>query len=291
MSRRQPMDVALVRRMVDAQFPQWAGIPLAPVANPGWDNQSFRLGETMVVRLPNAAEYSPQVAREQHWLPRLAAALPLPIPAPLALGKPMFGYAWPWSIYAWIEGEAASTARVADMAAFATSLAGFLAALRAADPVAGPAPGPDNFFRGGSLAAYDAEVRSALSILEQRIDTAAALSLWDAALETAWPHAPVWVHGDVSPGNLLMREGRFAGVIDFGALAIGDPACDLAIAWTFLSGKSRDLFIKRCALDDGTWTRARAWALWKALVVAAGLAETNAVEWRHPRRVIEQLTK
>jgi len=275
--------------MVNEQFPHWSGIPLWPVASGGWDNKTFHLGEKMVVRLPSAAEYAAQVAKEQHWLPKLAPALPFSVPAPLALGEPMFGYPWQWSIYAWIEGEAASPECIDNPRDFAADLARFLTALQAADPTDGPPPGPHNFFRGASLAVYDSEVRCAIAMLEGRVDTATATSIWDAALGTTWERPPVWVHGDVSPGNLLTRQGRLTAVIDFGALGVGDPACDLSIAWTFFSGESRSTFIDRTSFDSGTWARARGWTLWKALIVAAGLAETNAAEWKRPHRVIEEL--
>jgi aminoglycoside phosphotransferase (APT) family kinase protein len=284
----QVIDIALVRRMVDEQFPHWSGIPLWPVPI-GWDNNTFRLGERMVVRLPSAAEYAPQVAKEQHWLPKLAPALPFLVPTPLALGRPMFGYRWPWSINEWIEGEVASRESIANLGDFAAHLARFLAALQAADPTGGPPPGPHNFFRGGPLEVYDSEVQRAVALLEGKIDTAAATAVWEAALNTAWDRPPVWVHGDVSPGNLLTRQGRLAAVIDFGALGVGDPASDLSIAWTFFSGESRSTFVAGIPLDSGTWARARGWTLWKALIVAAGVARTNAVEWEHPYRVVEDL--
>lgn len=284
---RQAIDAALARRLVAAQFPQWAHLPLHPVEQGGWDNRSFRLGEEMVVRLPSAAEYAEQVPKEAHWLPGLARDLPLPIPEPLALGQPMFGYSWPWSIYRWMEGQEASHANIENPVEFASGLARFLHALQGIDAADGPPPGAHNFERGGSLVTYDAQVRHALRLLEGRIDVSAAAACWEAALSSIWTGPSTWVHGDISPGNLLVRNGRLAAVIDFGNLAVGDPACDLAIAWTFLSGESRSTFIAHMRADAGTWARARGWALWKALIIAAGLDETNAREWKQPFRIIE----
>jgi aminoglycoside phosphotransferase (APT) family kinase protein len=152
----------------------------------------------------------------------------------------------------------------------AHSLADFLVALQRIDATGGPAAGQRNFHRGGSLAVYDAETRSALSALGCRTDIAAAESVWAAALGSQWRGAPVWVHGDIALGNLLMRNGKLVAVIDFGSSGVGDPACDLAIAWTEFTGASRDMFRAALSLDDDTWARARGWALWKALITVAG---------------------
>jgi len=289
----QPViDDTLVRRMVTTQFPHWADLPVRSVAAGGWDNRSFHLGDGMIVRLPSSADYAAQVEKEHRWLPKLAPLLPLPIPTPLAMGKPASGYPWRWSIYRWIDGDTATPERIRDLSGFAASLAQFLVALQRIDPTGGPAPGLHNFFRGGSLTTYDAETRQAIAVLSGKIDTAAATEVWEAALRTTCNRSPVWIHGDVSAGNLLVQEGRLSSVIDFGMLGVGDPACDLSIAWTLFDGESREAFRAMLPLDPDTWARGRAWALWKALIVAAGLAETNAVEasvsWRIIDRVLEE---
>ncbi len=285
------IDDALARRLVTTQFPQWADLPIRPVSAGGWDHSSFHLGEHMMVRLPNAAEYSAQVDKEHRWLPRLAPSLPLPIPTPLAMGEPASGYPWKWSIYRWIEGDTAALGRIDDLSDFATSLAQFLIALQRIDPTDGPRPGPHNFYRGGSLATYDAETRQAITVLNGRIDAAAATEVREAALKSTWERSPVWIHGDVSAGNLLMQAGRLSSVIDFGMLGVGDPACDLSIAWTLFGGASREAFHAMLSLDQGTWARARAWTLWKALIVAADLTKTNAVEAARPWHVIDEVLK
>lgn len=283
------IDDTLVRCLVATQFPQWAHLAVRPVALGGWDNRSFHLGEQMLVRLPSAVHYAAQVEKEQRWLPKLAPLLPLPIPAPLAIGEPAQDYPWRWSVYRWLEGDTATPERIADLRDFATDLAQFLIALQRIDPAGGPAPGPHNFYRGGSLATYDAETRQAIAALKDRIDVDAATTVWDAALATTWHSAPVWIHGDVGLGNLLVREGRLSAVIDFGNMGVGDPACDLAIAWTLFDGESRDAFRATLPLDADTWARARGWTLWKALIVAAGLANSNAVEAAQPWRVIDRV--
>lgn len=266
---------ALVAELIAGQFPQWESLPITPVAESGWDNRSFRLGETMLIRMPTAAWYAAQVAKEQQWLPLLAPALPVPIPQPIAQGVPGLGFPWPWSIYGWLEGAPANLARVPDLRQFATDLAAFLIAMHAAHAVDGPAPGAHSFHRGGGLSVYDHQTRAAIKALGNGIDGAAALRLWEAALASRWAHAAVWVHGDIAPGNLLVRGGRLAAVIDFGSSAVGDPACDLAIGWTFFDAPARAAFHAALGLDDTTITRAAGWALWKALIVLAALPGTN----------------
>jgi len=259
------------------------------VAFGGWDNRTFHLGADMSVRLPSAQGYVAQVDKEHRWLPRLAPHLPLPIPVPLARGVPGAGYPWPWSVYRWLDGEIATVARIADMRAFATALAQFLTALQRCDPTGGPPPGPHNFYRGGPLTVYDAETRQAIAALEGRIDAAAATAVWEAALHATWHGPPVWVHGDVASGNLLVTEGRLSAVIDFGSSGVGDPACDLAIAWTFLSGAGREAFRAGVPVDSATWARGRGWALWKALITLAPLLPIDPVKAAEPRRVIEEV--
>ncbi len=283
------IDDALVRRLVTAQFPQWKGLPVRSVETAGWDNRTFHLGDHMIVRLPQAAVYAAQVAKEHRWLPQLAPQLPLQIPTPLAIGKPADGYPWEWSVYRWIEGETAAPERIGDLKDFATALANFLLALQRIDTTDGPRPGPHNFYRGGSLTTYDAEARQAIAVLKGKLDTEAVTELWDLALNTTWDRPAVWLHGDVSAGNLLIDKGRLSAIIDFGMVGVGDPACDLSVAWTLFGGESRRAFRAMLPLDPGTWARGRAWTLWKALIVVAGLAETNAAEAARPWSVIDEV--
>jgi len=281
---RLEVDAALARRLVDTQFPYWADLPIGPVEWAGWDNRTYRLGERMKLRLPRAARYAMQVEKEARFLPGLAGSLPVRIPVPLATGRPAFGYPYPWSVQDWIEGEVASAVPIADPVAFARAVAGFLSALQAIGAEGGPEAGAHSFFRGGPLAVYDAETRAALGPLGGAFDTALVLAVWEAGLGAAWQGAPVWVHGDVAVGNLLVRDGRLVAVIDFGSMAVGDPACDLVLAWTFLDGAARDAFREAVAADEPMWARARGWALWKALI-------TRGTGARAASRVIEAVLR
>ena len=291
MDTDQPhIDVVLVRHLVATQFPHWADLSVTPVENGGWCNQAFHLGEQMLVRLPRHRAYAEQIPKEYQWLPRLAPLLPLPIPEPLAIGEPALAYPWRWSIYRWIEGAPALPERIANiLPAFAADLGAFLAVMQSLDTMSGPTPGPHNFYRGGLLATYDSQTREAIAALEGKVDTNAVVEVWEAALTATWADAPVWIHGDVSVGNLLVRNGRLRAVIDFGNMAVGDPACDLAMAWTVFDGESRECFRAKLPLDKGTWARGRGWVLWKALIVAAGLTSSNAFADSRPWSIIEEV--
>jgi aminoglycoside phosphotransferase (APT) family kinase protein len=286
---RSSIDVALARRLVDRQFPQWSALPVTEVEVDGWDNRTFRLGAELTVRLPSGGWYAKQVDKEQRWLPVLAPQLPLPIPTPMAKGAPDAGFPYPWSVYRWLDGELASRAHIDDLSEFATTLAGFLNALRSADATGGPPPGEHNFFRGGPLATYEQEALEAIDRLGDEVPREAVLRAWDDAMSTTWDRDPVWLHGDVAVGNLLVRDGRLAAVLDFGSSGVGDPACDLVIAWTFLSGASRERFRAELGLDAATWSRGRGWALWKALITLVGHLERDSPGAAAPRRDIEQV--
>jgi aminoglycoside phosphotransferase (APT) family kinase protein len=283
------IDVSLARRLIDSQFPQWSHLPIAAVELDGWDNRTFRLGSELTVRLPSGGWYAQQVDKEQQWLPVLAPQLPLPIPMPVAKGEPDSGFPYPWSVYRWLDGELASNARIADLLGFATTLARFLNALGRVDATGGPVPGQHNFYRGAPLATYEHETLKAIDALGDEVPGEAVKRVWDDAMTTSWDRAPVWFHGDVATGNLLVRHARLAAVLDFGSSGVGDPACDTVIAWTFLSGASRARFRADLDVDSGTWSRGRGWALWKALISLVGHRERDAPDAALARRAIDQI--
>lgn len=267
------MDV--VACLVREQFPRWADLEIRPVELDGWDNTTFRLGDEMAVRLPSDDPYVAQIDKEHRWLPMLADRLPYPIPVPLAKGAPGCGFPRPWSVYAWVDGEPAALVAVRDRERLAEDLAGFLTALRRIPAGTGPRAGRHSFNRGGPVALWDADTRAALDLLGDRIDQRAALDVWEAALASEWLGPDVWVHGDMAPSNFLVRDDRLCGVIDFGCSAVGDPACDLTLAWTLFEGEGRRRFMSGVGTDDGTWARARGWALWKAVVALPTLPEDD----------------
>ena len=271
--QRLTVDVETVRQLVEEQFPQWSELLIAPVRDPGWDNFTFHLGDEMVVRLPSAAEYALAVEKEHRWLPELAARLPVPIPVPLGMGQPGAGYPFLWSIFSWLPGAAAERSSLTDPVGIAEDLADFLGALRSLDAAGGPQPGIHNWFRGASLRTYDASARRALAKLHGHLDVALAGAAWDDALAARWDGVDMWFHGDLAPGNLLLDSGGLTAVIDFGTCGVGDPSCDLAIAWTLLTLDGRQILRDRLAIDASTWARGRGWALWKSLLQLAGALE------------------
>lgn len=283
------IDVELVRKLVRARFPQWSDLGIAPVPDSGWDNRMFRLGREMVVRLPGSAGYAVGNEREQRWLPVIAPALTQPIRLPLAVGEPAFGYPWRWSVYRWLAGETALPGRIGSMVEFARELAAFLRSLHTIPDTGGPPAGVESFHRGGALAAYDGDIRRAIAALRSQMDAETMTAVWDRALASHWAAPPVWVHGDVGVGNLLVADGRLCGVIDFGQCCVGDPACDLVPAWTLFDGESRAVFRGALAMDADTWARGRGWALWKAAIVAAGMCTTNAWEGTRSQTTIDQV--
>jgi len=272
-------DVALVGRLLAAQFPRWAGLPIEPVPNRGTDNALYRLGDEMVVRLPRTERTSRRLEKERQWLPRLAPLLPLAVPVPLADGMPAEGYPFEWSVYRWLQGENATMERVTDLSRLATDLAQFVAALQQIDPTGGPSPGEHNAFRGVPLATRAAQTRAAIVSLRGAIDVGAVTAVWESALQLPeWEHPPVWIHGDLDSRNLLVDEGRLSAVIDFGCLGVGDPACDVMVAWKVLSADTRIIFRTTLSVDESTWARARGWALSQALMALSYYTpETNPV--------------
>jgi aminoglycoside phosphotransferase (APT) family kinase protein len=272
------VDEGLAARLVAEQFPRWAGLPLTPVPSAGTDNALFRLGDDMIVRLPRIPSATEQVEKEQRWLPYLAPFLPLAIPEPLAMGEAALGYPWRWSVYRWLDGEVARASRIADRRQVALDLAAFISELHRIDATDGPLPGEHNSWRGEPLGARNDETRETLRALEDSFDAPTVTETWEAALAAPpWAGPPVWVHGDLLSENLLAVDGHLSAVIDFGCLGVGDPACDVMAAWTYLSAAERGTFREALEVDNATWVRARGWALSFGLIALPYYRQTNPV--------------
>jgi aminoglycoside phosphotransferase (APT) family kinase protein len=279
-------DVALVRRLLAAQFPRWGELPLSAVQSAGTDNTIFRLGSDMCVRLPRIAYAEQQIDKEYACLPRLAP-LPLAIPEPLALGASQEGFPWRWAVYRWIAGETASSERLRDMRETARTLGQFVRALQAPDASGGPVAGEATRGRGLPLSSRDAQVRESIDALGDEYDVRVLHATWDKALALpAFAGKPVWIHADLHEGNLLQVDGRLSAVIDFGLAGVGDPASDLTPAWTFLPAEARRPFRDAVKPDEDAWARGRGWALSIAVIALAYYLHTNPTLVRMSRRTI-----
>ncbi|MDL2077920.1 aminoglycoside phosphotransferase family protein [Streptomyces sp. GXMU-J15] len=262
-SRMRPdeldIDTELVERLVAEQFPEWASLPVRPVRSAGTDNAMYRLGDALVVRLPRLADGAGQIQREHRWLPVLAPRLPLSVPVPVAVGAPGTGYGLSWGVYEWREGDNAVDAPLRYNTLAAEQLGRFVAALRRLD-----AQGAPPSYRGGPPGREDGSIRAAIRDLgsDGTIDPALATDVWERTLRLPdWGREPVWLHGDLLPGNLLTADGQLTAVIDFGCLGVGDPAADLMAAWTVFTADTREAFRAAAEVDDATWERGRGWAL------------------------------
>jgi len=282
------VDGGLVSRLVAAQFPQWAALPLTPVRSAGTVNVLFRLGDDLVVRLPRVDWSLGDIESDATWLPRLAPLLPVAIPSVVAVGTPGEGFSWPWAIYHWLPGDVPAAGGLADPSGLAVDLAAFVRAMRAVDLAGAPAA-----YRGGGHSLLDPPVRKCLAELDGLLDpaaVAAVTAVWDATLAIP-DHAgpPTWLHGDLLPGNLLVdAAGRLSAVIDFATLGVGDPSCDLIPAWAVLAPEARAVFREAVAVDDATWLRGRGRALAIAVIALPYYHRTNPAFAATARYIIGQ---
>ena len=267
-SEEVEIDPALVRRLVDDQFPRWAGLPIAPVPT-GTVNAIFRLGQDMVVRLPRIHWWADDLDREMEVLPKLAGQVRLLIPEPLGRGSPGRGYPFAWAVYRWIPGQPWTDDLIQDKAQAARDLAAFVASLRAVDPTGPPSR------RGQPLSMQDRQTRDAIAAFGDELDAATVTALWDEASGLPpWEGTPMWLHGDLMPTNILLDQGRIVAVLDFGLAGVGDPAADMLPAWCLFSKAERSVYRDHVGMDESTWLRGRGWALSVALQLVPYYAET-----------------
>lgn len=280
------IDAGVARRLLASQLPEWADLPLVPVLPAGTDHAIFRLGDDMSIRLPRREGIEDQAELEQTWLPKLAQHLPLEIPVPLAIGRPDDDYPFRWAVHSWVDGEPAASDRLLDADRTAADLARLIRALHGIDSTGAPPAG-----RGLPLPTRDRQTRLWIADLDGEADTAAVTELWNAALAAPpWDGPPLWVHGDLDSRNLLARDGRLGGLVDFGSLGVGDPACDVGTAWKMLSGSARDRFRAELAVDEATWARARGHVLSQAMgALSYYTVENNAALVLEARRWLDEV--
>jgi aminoglycoside phosphotransferase (APT) family kinase protein len=271
------VNVDQVRRLVAEQFPQWAELPIVAQPLSGTDNALFRLGDDLVARLPRAPWAVDQVETDATWLPRLAPHLPVPVPLPIAVGQPGAGYPWSWTVVPWLPGHNPDPEM--DLVDLAVDLAGFVRAMIAIEPLNGPVK--QGIERGVPLEWRDELTRRSIAMLGSRIDGPATMAAWDEAMGVdEWPAPPVWLHGDLLDGNLLVDGGRLSAVIDFGALGRGDPAIELLPCWDLFDSRARAAYVEALGFDEATWTRGWAWRLSITLYWLADLWDALSEEDR-----------
>ncbi len=282
-------DAELVRTILRNQQPQWAHGPITEISSTGTDHALYRLGDDAVARVPPGRSATRPIDTEFRWLPWLAERLPIEIPRPLARLEPTPLFPYQWSVHSWIDGECGTTAPI-DRAFLAVDLARVLQALQGLNPAGGPPSVEAYCWRGIPLQMQDASTREAIASSRRSIDVAAVTSAWETVLDTPeWTGPPVWIHGDVAAGNLIFRDGRLAALIDWACMAVGDPACELVVAWELLDESSRETLRAELAIDDATWERGRGWALSTAVGALAYYEDSNPFMADQARRKLRSL--
>jgi aminoglycoside phosphotransferase (APT) family kinase protein len=278
------IDIDLVRRLLAEQFPRWADHQVRPVASSGTDNAMFRLGDDLAVRLPRVSRAAADIDAERRWLPILAPHLPVAIPEIVAVGEPTGDLPWRWTVNRWLTGQNPQVDALAEPEDLAIDLAEFITALRDVDPTGGP-----NLGRGGALSDRDEPTRAAITASEGLVDTDALHHIWAATISIPGSTRAAWAHGDLSPGNVLIDQGRLRAVIDFGAFGVGDPTVDLVVAWNLLPAAARPILRAALDVDESTWARGRGWALSIAAIQLPYYLDTNPVLAANSRHVLDQI--
>ncbi|OIV36626.1 phosphotransferase [Mangrovactinospora gilvigrisea] len=287
---RARIDTPLVRGLVAAQFPRWAGLPLEPVDSTGLCNAIYRLGAELSVRLQFEPSTADIVRRERAKLEALAPLLPVAVPAVEAIGAPTDAYPGEWSVHRWLTGAHPVPGALADPRRLAADLAAFVDAFRRIDLPDRPPGYPGERRTRAPMAAMDAATRQAIAGLDGLVDTRAALASWQESLAAPYDGREVWVHSDLMPSNILVSaEGRLAAVLDFETCGVGDPACDLFPAWYLLPAHVRDAFRAALDVDDATWLRGRGRVLSQALITMRHFRDADPSPAGDARRAVAEV--
>lgn len=279
------INTSLVRQLLANQFKDWANLPLQVIRPEGTDNAMYKLGDDKVVRLPRTKGSAVSLEKERLLLPELAHHLPIAIPAIYRQGIPEADYPCPWLICEWLEGKTPIDENMLDHHQAAIDLGNFVSAMHKINLSNGP-----KCRRGQPISARDQETREGIASLRNMYDVSLLTDLWESVLEEPeWSEAPVWIHGDLHAGNLLAKDGRVMAVIDFGLAGVGDPACDIMVAWTFLTAETRNVFRSIVQPDDATWARGRGWALHLGIVGYPYYRTTNPIFANIAKRAIDEV--
>jgi aminoglycoside phosphotransferase (APT) family kinase protein len=279
------------RRLLQDQFPKLAALDCVPLAA-GTDHRIYRIGPDLVLRLPKSQSTALQILKEHEWLGFLSGKVSLEIPFPVGLGQPTEYFPYPWSLYNFIKGQSGTNLKLVDTSDNASALALFVKSLRSCDHSRGPKPGQHNFGRGGPLLDRDADTLRAIDGLADSSGRTRATGIWTAAVTSSSQNKAVsWLHGDLQPGNVILRNKALTGVIDFGGLGVGDPACDLLPCWTIFSEKTRRSFCDGLDVDDDSWIRGKGWALTTAIVAYQYYKGKNDLMERQSLRTLKSVLR
>ena len=300
-NKKIEISILNVNNLIKEQFQEYSHLEIKPVETSGWDNKTFKLGESISIRLPSAECYINQVNKEQKWLPILKQHLSIPISEPIKMGLPSSDYPWNWSIYKWINGKSANIYNFNEncLNKIALELANFLNELHTIDISLDLnnelTAGDHNFHRGGSLEFYNNEFINNITNLKNNnfdIDYEKINIIWQKAISSKWNNKSVFIHGDLSSGNIIIENNNLKGIIDFGQLGIGDPACDLVISWTFLDNESRKIFkLNLNNIDADTWIRAYGWCIWKSIITINSIDDKNSIKVIEQKNIIDNILK
>lgn len=261
------IDIFVVSTIIKESFPKWGTLPISPLGE-GTSNYLFRLGNDMVIRIPRHRQSVETLEKERQWLPFLSSNLNWKIPRPIADGKVGEHYPFPWYIYNWIDGKIIEKDVYVDQDKLVIDMTNFLKDLQKLDTKDAPLPGAHNFYRGVELKSRDSSVRNAINSLSLKLDLSEIEKIWNRGLRAKrWDKRGLWIHGDLDSRNLLVnKDGGLAGIIDFGGLAVGDPAVDAMVAFKLFDKEHREIFRERLKIDDDMWARGKGWVVSQALI-------------------------
>lgn len=288
------MNEKIAKELIDSQFPQYKELKIEKIASQGHDNTTFQLGANYTISFPNKDMYQESIQSVYDFLPKIQEYLSIKIPIKMHIGNPSTLFSYRWSIQRYIEGQSSNLILESiDLNQFATELAKILKEfknIKNLDRENKLRPSPKNFFRGGDLIIYKSDIEQSLSILkDEQIDKVWINKIWKHAISVPWKGENLFVHGDIAQGNIIFNDNKLEGIIDFGTMACGDPACDLMMAWNTFTGESRAIFKKIVDYDNDTWIRGMAWTLWKGLLEISQTSKSNANDWKNPQKVIEEI--
>jgi aminoglycoside phosphotransferase (APT) family kinase protein len=286
------VDEAVVRSLLRGQLPDLAALPIRRFPSGGTENAVFRLGDDLALRLPLHEGAVRGLVKEIRWLPTLRPLIHLEVPEVRATGVAADTYPYPWAVVRWLQGTDAMASPIASTEEAADTLARFCTDLWSADPASVPSAETEGFERGRPLVHRDRSFREAIAQCQGLVHVPTVTRIWEEALAApSWSGPPRWVHTDLIPPNLLVRDGRLVGVLDFGGVATGDPAWDLTPAWFVLDGRSRPRYrsLLERSVDDAAWTRARGAVVSQAVIALPYYLETNPTIVAVARRGIDEV--